>query len=362
MTPTAIALGNFDGVHLGHQAVIKQVLPAPCSSSLTSLSSSKPLPEAFSQAATHPLEPLAMQGFSQRLGLSPEQASSTVDRAHRTRPSLATPVPTVMTFFPHPQEFFSGQSRPLLTPLTEKAAQISRLGIGQLVLLPFNQALADLSPEAFVEALLIKQLRAQQISVGKDFCFGKNRQGTVEDLKSLAQRYGVQVHIAPFVNSGTERISSSRIRSALAQADLTTAKHLLGRPYSLLGRVVQGQQLGRLLGFPTANLSVPPDKFLPCYGVYSVWVQGTTTIPSHALPGVMNIGLRPTVEGLKPTVEVHLLHWSGDLYGKTLQVFLHSYLRPEQKFDGLDDLKAQIQQDCQTALALLTKAPVGNLS
>ncbi|NJL46681.1 MAG: bifunctional riboflavin kinase/FAD synthetase [Leptolyngbyaceae cyanobacterium SM2_5_2] len=366
ITPTAIALGNFDGVHLGHQAVIRQILsapglPAPAEPFLSLASGESSNPIISSDIPLDLSQPVSIQGFSQRLGLSPEQANSTASRADQARASLAKPVPTVMTFFPHPQEFFSSQARPLLTPLPEKAAQINRLGLGQLVLLPFNQALANLSPEAFVETLLIKQLRAQQISVGRDFCFGKNRQGTVEDLKALAQRHGVQVHIAPFVNFGTERISSSRIRAALTQADLATAEQLLGRPYSLSGRVVQGQQLGRLLGFPTANLTVPPDKFLPRYGVYSVWVQGATATPGQAWPGVMNLGLRPTVDGAKPTIEVHLLRWSGDLYGKTLQVFLHGYLRPEQKFDGLDDLKAQIQQDCQTALALLTKAPVGNL-
>ncbi len=358
ITPTAIALGNFDGVHLGHQAVIKQVLPDPTP---PQLSLQMPLDSAVAPGPP-PLPATPLQGFSQRLGLSPEQARSTAGLTRYASRGLATPVPTVMTFFPHPQEFFSGRSRPLLTPLTEKAAQISRLGVGQLVLLPFNAALAELSPEAFVETLLVKQLRAKHISVGKDFCFGKNRQGTVDDLKILAQRYDVTVHVASFVNLGSERISSSRIRAALTEADLTTAESLLGRPYSLSGRVVQGQQLGRVLGFPTANLSVPPDKFLPCYGVYSVWVQGAATIPGQALPGVMNLGLRPTVDGLRPTVEVHLLHWSGDLYGKTLQVFLQHYVRPEQKFESLDALKTQIHQDCQVALTSLTKAPVGNLS
>jgi riboflavin kinase/FMN adenylyltransferase len=265
-------------------------------------------------------------------------------------------MPTVVTFFPHPQEFFSGQSRPLLTPLAEKAAQISRLGVGQLVLLPFNRELAALSPQAFVDILLIQQLRAQRISVGQDFCFGKHRAGTVEDLKTLAGRHGVDVWVAPLQRQGTERISSSRIREALALGRLATAQALLGRPYSLTGRVVQGQQLGRRLGFPTANLKPPPDKFLPKHGVYSVWVEGVSGSPDRPLPGVLNIGTRPTIEGLTITVEVHLPGWSGDLYGQTLGLVLQDYLRPEQKFPSLDALKDQIQQDCRMALASLAEA------
>lgn len=260
-----------------------------------------------------------------------------------------------MTFFPHPQEFFSGQARSLLTPLPEKAAQISRLGIEQLVLLPFDQHLANLSPEAFVEALLVQQLQVQQICVGKDFCFGQRRQGNVEDLKTLAARYGVQVHIAPITCCGTERISSSRVRQALEKTDLDTVKALLGRPYSLTGRVVQGQQLGRTIGFPTANLSLPAEKFLPQTGVYSGWVQGATQTPYPLVPAVMNLGNRPTVRGVALTAEVHLLNWEGDLYGKTLEVHLHSFLRPEQKFDGLDALKAQIQRDCGRAWGELAR-------
>ncbi|TVQ06959.1 MAG: bifunctional riboflavin kinase/FAD synthetase [Leptolyngbya sp. DLM2.Bin27] len=333
LTPTAIALGNFDGVHLGHQAVIGPVVPTE-----------------GGEARLAPPLTAVLSGFSHRQGDNLQHGSQSGARS-------TTPVPTVMTFFPHPQEFFSGQQRPLLTPLPEKAAQISRMGIEQLVLLPFNQQLAHLSPEAFVETLLVKQLQVQQISVGKDFCFGRQRQGTVDDLKALAARHGVQVHIAPLTCQGAERISSSRIRQALENTDLKTVEALLGRPYSLVGRVVQGQQLGRTIGFPTANLHLPADKFLPRTGVYSVWVQGATLHPYPMVPGVMNLGHRPTVNGLTLTAEVHLLNWQGDLYGKTLEVYLHSFLRPEQKFDSLDALKAQIQSDCQRSQRDLARSP-----
>jgi riboflavin kinase/FMN adenylyltransferase len=339
ITPTAIALGNFDGVHLGHQAVIEPVVPA----------SSYRVEPAIGGTS----HGFGLQGFSDRQARQPK-----LDRdGYQPIDPKETPMPTVMTFFPHPQEFFSGRSRPLLTPLPEKATQISRLGIGQLLLLPFTQHLADLSPEAFVEQLLVQKLRVQYISVGKDFCFGKRRQGTVDDLKTLAQRHGVQVHIAPLTCLGTERISSSRIRQALETTDLRLVKQLLGRPYSLGGRVVRGQRLGHTLGFPTANLQLSKDKVLPPNGVYSVWVQGATAAPYPLVPAVMNLGTRPTVKGGTLTAEVHLLNWTGDLYGKTLEVYLHGFLRPEQKFESLDGLKDQIQQDCQRALGELAQSP-----
>lgn len=347
ITPTAIALGNFDGVHLGHQGVIQQVLAQTAEALPSAPLTRSPLPQD-----------IALRGFSRRGG---QEAQPLTTSGFAQRGLLTTPMPTVMTFFPHPQEFFTGQSRPLLTPIPEKAACISRLGIGQLVLLPFNRELAELSPQEFVETLLIKQLKVQHISVGQDFCFGKKRQGTVDDLKTLTQPYGIEVQVAPLSCLNADRISSSRIRAALSAGDLATAEALLGRPYSLTGWVTQGQQLGRTLGFPTANLQVPADKFLPPQGVYSVWVQGAAPVASQSLPGVMNIGMRPTVQGIDLTVEVHLLNWSGDLYGKTLHVFLNSYLRPEQKFNSLDALKDQIQQDCQAALASLAKASVANL-
>ncbi|MFQ4139098.1 bifunctional riboflavin kinase/FAD synthetase [Nodosilinea sp. PGN35] len=341
ITPTAIALGNFDGVHLGHQAVIRAVVPLAAQR--------QGLPRAELPPAGMPLRGLSHRQRSQlslpSAGVQPEAGR-------------VTPMPTVMTFFPHPQEFFSGKARPLLTPLPEKAAQISRLGIGQLVLLPFDQSLANLSPADFVDTLLVKHLRVQHISVGKDFCFGKRRQGTVDDLKTLAARHGVQVHIAPPVDLGADRISSSRIRQALEKTDLETAKALLGRPFSLVGRVVPGQQLGRTIGFPTANLYLPAEKFLPPTGVYSVRVHGATPTPYPLVPGVMNLGTRPTVKGVALIAEVHLLNWQGDLYGKTLEVYLHSFLRPEQKFGGLDDLKAQIQRDCGQALEELARSPL----
>lgn len=304
LTPTRAALGNFDGVHRGHRQVIAPALT--------------PLPNAPHSYGT------------------------------------------VVTFSPHPQEFFSGEGRSLLTPPEEKAQQLAALGVEQLVLLPFDQALAQLSPEAFVEQILIQALACQIISVGEDFCFGRGRRGTVADLQRLAEAQGVAVRVATLQRQKGDRISSSRIRTALESGDIEAVRPLLGRRYSLQGVVVQGQQLGRSLGFPTANLQLPERKFLPRLGVYAVEVSslpGVATALSPALaspklehhPAVMNLGLRPTVAGQGITTEVHLLDWQGDLYGQRLKVELVQFLRPEQRFDGLQDLKAQILVDADQA-------------
>lgn len=296
-TPTAIALGNFDGIHQGHQLVLQAIINS--------------LPS-------------------------------------RQQPHV---YPSVVSFTPHPREFFTGGKLELLTPIPEKAELLSSLGIEQLILLPFNQDLAALSPHEFVEQILVKQLQARQISVGSDFRFGYQRKGTGSDLKNIAANFGIKVHLNSLYQyqdsqNQTVRVSSSLIRQALLKGDMNTANNMLGRPYSLLGTVVTGQQLGRTIGFPTANLQLPPAKFLPRYGVYLVDVLVDKTV----VKGVMNLGCRPTVAGATPTIEVHLLNWSGDLYGQNLQVNLLRFLRPEQKFPNLEALKQQIAKDCQAAL------------
>ena len=299
-TPTAIALGNFDGIHQGHQRVLRQL----------------------------------------------------VTQSHQAAPPLH---PAVVSFSPHPKAFFSGQSQALLTPAEEKAALLDALSIEQLVLLPFNQDLAQLSPEAFVTKILLKTLHVQHISVGADFRFGYQRQGTINDLRELGQNYNFQVTISDLLTLDQQRVSSSRIREALTHGELDLANHLLGRPYELTGTVVKGQQLGRTLGFPTANLALPADKLRPKYGVYAGWV----TLPSTTTPlaAVLNIGERPTVNGVCATAEVHLLDWSGDLYDQKVSFHLEHYLRPEQKFSGLPALKQQITLDCQQARQLLQNLP-----
>ncbi len=296
LKPTAVALGNFDGVHRGHQQVIQPVLK----------NSGK--------------------------------------------------IATVVTFNPHPQEFFTGKSRSLLTPQSEKVQELERLGVEQLVLLPFDLELACLSPQEFVEKILVQQLRSLSISVGQDFCFGKERRGTVTDLRAIASNFGIPTTIVPLHTCEGERISSSAIRQALEQGNLDRAKQLLGRAYSLVGTVVTGKKLGRTIGFPTANIDLPIEKFLPSNGVYAVKV--CIAEDKSPIAGVMNIGNRPTVNGTNQSVEVYLIDWSGDLYGKILTVELEQFLRPEQKFESLDALKAQIIIDCDRAKATLETPPL----
>jgi riboflavin kinase/FMN adenylyltransferase len=326
LTPTTVALGNFDGVHRGHQQVIKPIL---CNKSISPALTMMPL----SNEQQNRLE-------------EPDLLNHQAIRNHVYS--------TVATFTPHPREFFSGTNWKFLTPKAEKVLKLKSLGVEQLALLPFNQELASLSPEQFVEQILVQQLKATQVSVGEDFQFGYKRSGTSSDLKAIASNYGIDVTIVSLQTCQGERISSSGIRHLLEQGNVSQANRLLGHPYTLTGLVVKGQQLGRTIGFPTANLQLPPDKFLPRSGVYCVGVWGdslVSTVPFQ--PGVMNIGHRPTVNGTTLTVEVHLLDWSGDLYGQTLTVSLEEFLRPEQKFASLDALKLQIQADCEAAKAFL---------
>lgn len=288
-SPTAIALGNFDGLHLGHQRVISAILGTP-------------------------------------------------------------QISTVVSFDPHPQEFFSKTLRPQLTPLPEKQVLLERLGVQQLVVLPFTASLAQLSYTEFMERILQNYLQAERIAVGFNFRFGKDRKGTIYDLKRV---WGDRLTIISEQSlSEAVRISSSNIRTALGNGNLELAQRMLGRPYSLTGTVVHGQQLGRKLGFPTANLLLPERKFLPRYGVYAVHVD---CIHGSNLVGVMNIGMRPTVENghirdvHRPVIEVHIIDWEGNLYGSEMRVKLMGFLRPEQKFHSLEELKQQIIRDCSSA-------------
>ncbi len=289
---------------------------------------------------------------------------------------------TLVTFHPHPRQFFSGAAHNLLTPLPEKIAYLESLGLEQIVLLPFNQKLAALTPTEFVAEILVKQLQAIQVSVGANFHFGCDRAGNAQDLERLANHHGISTKIIPLQNLTIPpdlepnlpsnhpsheypRVSSSSIRHHLALGHIRTANLLLGRAYTLQGQVIYGQQLGRSIGFPTANLDISLDKFLPKYGVYAVVV----ILGDQRLPGVMNVGDRPSVAKQNrpsvktngnqeeiPTVEVHLLDWQGNLYGKTLTVELIEFLRPEQKFPSLDALKAQIAEDAEVArLTIMTE-------
>ncbi|PSB32165.1 bifunctional riboflavin kinase/FAD synthetase [filamentous cyanobacterium Phorm 46] len=372
LTPTSVALGNFDGLHLGHRQVVQPIL---------NRSTFEPNSATVSASG----QSLRSNPGKDQNSESKHPATCNNDSASNSLSGLTSdaddrPYSTVVTFDPHPQEFFTGQPKKLLTPLAEKVELLAAMGVEQLVLLPFDRELAALTAAEFVEEILVRQLQASRISVGLDFRFGRGRAGTAVDLQSIASSYGIDVTLAPLYSCGEgDRISSSAIREALASGDLRKAHQLLGRPYSLVGTVVGGQRLGRTIGFPTANIELPPEKFLPRFGVYAVqvliknqaveikdpsfsydWKHPQSPISGKAsdlsiLSGVMNVGCRPTVDGQQPTIEIHLLDWSGDLYGQTLSASLVEYLRPEQKFASLDALKTQIQADCDVARKVLSK-------
>jgi riboflavin kinase / FMN adenylyltransferase len=324
LKPTAVALGKFDGVHLGHHRVIQPILPP-----------------AF-----------------------PEDRGENGQNLPSSTPAEQT-YSTVVTFDPHPLEFFTGQPRTWLTPLDEKVAQLRSLGVQQLVLLPFDRELSALSPQDFVEQILVKKLQCRRISVGADFCFGKQRRGTAKDLQLIAAQHNIPVTIVSlqtYTDSPPNQeapISTSLIRHHLENGEIKNANLLLGRPYTLIGTVIPGQKMGRTIGFPTANLQLPKDKFIPRQGVYAVRLAIVSDTPDatyvYDILGVMNIGNRPTVNGSNLSVEVHLFDWSSDLYGKKLAVQLVEFLRPEEKFPSLEDLKTQIQLDCTLARELLSR-------
>lgn len=289
-----LTIGNFDGVHLGHRKVIEQV-----------------------------------QKQAKMLGL----------------PSV------VMFFEPLPTEYFKPQQAPVrLMNMREKIAYFQNEAINWVVLLRFDASLAKLTALEFVKKILINDLNIKHIIVGDDFCFGQNRQGDFDFLQSQGQKNGFTVEAMPTHSFDQQRISSTRVRKALEQVDLEQAKILMGHPFRFDGRVIHGKKLGRQLGFRTLNLN-PKRVQMPVSGVFAVTVLG---IDAKPWPGVANIGTRPTVHGLRPSIEVHLFNWHKDIYGQHVQVELQYFIRPEQKFENLDTLKQQISQDASQAKKLLS--------
>ena len=290
--PTAIALGSFDGLHRGHRRVIAAVTGAGSSDQ----------------------EPV---------------------------------IPTVVSFWPHPREVLHGEPRLRLDLPEEKLELLEPLGIEQLVLVPFTRQLAALTPESFVREVLADRLQARRIAVGTNFRFGVDRSGDVNELARIGASLGIDVRVLPMLWDGAERVSSSRIRRALAAGDIQEAARLLERPYRFSGLVVRGRGLGRQLGWPTANLAVDGRKFLPLEGVYSAlaWRDG------EAMAAVMNLGPQPTVDPLAPSaVEVHLLGRTLELVGERLTVQPLGLLRRQQAFASLEDLSRQIRLDADRAL------------
>lgn len=302
VAPTALTIGNFDGVHLGHRALLARL----------------------------------------------------IDIAHQQNGQA-----TVLTFEPHPREFFSPASAPArLATLREKLELLAECGVDQVVVSPFNAVLAAISAEAFVRQILLQQLNCRHLIVGDDFRFGAKRAGDFSLLKRLFAEAGAQVESLDSVQVSGQRVASSAVREALLGGHMDLAARFLGRFYRMDGRVVAGKRLGRALGFPTANIFIRHSP-LPLTGVFVVQVDG---LLGGAVNGVANLGVRPTVDGdkvvMRPILEVHLLDFSNDIYGQHLQVsFLHK-LRSEQKFPDLNALKAQIACDAQAARAYFRNGAV----
>ena len=264
-------------------------------------------------------------------------------------------VPTVLTFEPHPRQFFAEQNRrPELSPpqingLRDKLSALRRAGIEQVLLARFNQQFAEMSAQDFIEQLLIQGLNARWLIVGEDFRFGRQRSGDVALLKKVGPQYGLEVHTLSEVKDQLgHRVSSSEVRATLAAGDLTRTQSLLGRPYAMTGHVVHGKKLGRTLNMPTLNMRVTP-RCAARSGIYVVRVHG---LAPQALPGVASLGVRPTVEDDgRILLETHLFDVNIDAYGKLIRVELLKHLRDEEKFPDLPTLTAAMHADAQHARA-----------
>ena len=289
------ALGNFDGVHHGHQAVVKTAIEK-----------------------------------AKGMGIAA----------------------CVLTLEPHPRSLFKPDIPPFrLTPEPVKIRLLHALGVDHIVVQPFTQAFSGLPATDFVNDILIKTYGVQHIIAGFDFVFGHQRLGNMKNLRSWLAPHGIGVtEVTPFRDSGGEIMSSSRTREALQKGDLATAERILGRPWSISGIIQHGAQRGRALSVPTANVFLG-DYLRPRFGVYAI--QARPVGAHNTIEGVANIGVRPTVDGSTETLEFHLFDFHNDIYGQEWEVELIDFIRPEQAFSGLDTLQNQIMQDIATAKSRL---------
>lgn len=290
------AIGNFDGVHLGHRAVI--------------------------------------------------------DTARAVASGTGAPL-GVMTFEPHPREVFNPGSAPFrLMNAEARAHRLEKVGIDVLYELPFTRALSDLEPEAFSRQIILEALGLSHVVVGQDFCFGKARAGTASDLRRHGEAMGFGVTVSPLLSVGPGRVSSTAIREALTEGRPRDAAAMLGHWHRIDGPVIQGDQRGRLLGYPTANLSIE-GLHPPRFGVYAVNADVLSGPHKGSYHGAASIGVRPTFGVNTANCETFLFDFAGDLYGTHLSVALVEFLRPEERFDGVEALIAQMDADCLRARGIL---------
>lgn len=289
---TAVTFGVFDGIHLGHQAVINTLLKHATHDNLTSV---------------------------------------------------------LVGFYPHPLAFLAPERcPPLLTPLSKRVEILQQFGVDEIVMLSFDAQIASMSPESFVERVLIEKCRAKHVVVGYACQFGKNRAGNAERLVELSMEYAFAVSVVPPTEIDGAPVHSTRIREALAQGDLQQSSQLLGRPYSLIGTVVHGDGRGREIGFPTANIETQ-NQVYPPNGVYAIRAK----LEERWLEGVLNIGTRPTFNGVNIQVEGHFFNFDEIIYGKPIEIFFVEKIRSERKFPSPEFLIQQIQRDIAAAMEIL---------
>ncbi len=291
-----ITLGTFDGVHKGHQKILKKLIKEAKKLNLESI---------------------------------------------------------VLTFFPHPRTVLN-PSFPLklINTINERTRLIEKSGIDTLITHPFDKNFSELSPEEFVKDILVNKLNIKKILIGYNHRFGKNRTAGIKDLKTLGIKYNFKVIEISVQEQNNVSISSTKIRNSIIQGNIKKAKSYLGYDLSLKGRVVKGNEIGRTIGFPTANLEIEEDyKLIPKNGVYLI----STILEKQFFFGMMNIGVKPTLEIEKESIEVNLFDWRKDIYGEFIEVFILDYIRDETKFDSLIDLTDQIKIDKKTCLKLIEK-------
>lgn len=300
-----ITIGTFDGVHLGHQQIIKQL-----------------------------------------------KAEATTIHGETV----------IITFHPHPRKIVAGKSHiRILNTLEEKIALLDDKGVDHVVVIPFNETFANQPAEEYVFNFLVKKFHPHTIIIGYDHRFGKGRIGDYHLLEDLGLQYNYLVKEIPEHILNEVIISSTKVREALLHSEIKIANKYLGYSYFFEGTIIEGNKLGRTIGYPTANIQIEDEeKLVPGNGVYAVTVElkteeAFTQTASGLLKGMMNIGVRPTVDGTKRVIEVNLFDFDADVYGQTVRVYVHQYLRGEVKFNGLDELKNQLAIDKQTALNLLDR-------
>lgn len=290
---SVVALGNFDGVHKGHQKLLQKA---------TSLAKKKDF------------------------------------------------LAVALSFYPHPTWVLGNNPKPLVMSRQDRRHQIEKEGIDLFIEYPFTVEFANISPELFFAEILIKKLHAKAVVIGSNYFFGKNKAGNVECMRKLGEKYDVEILVVDIVKIDGQVISSTKIRSLITQGKMEDAKELLGHPYSVMGTVIHGKKLGRTIGFPTLNMEADSDRIYPPNGVYATTVK----VYNDTYWGITNIGYNPTVDGKTKMIETHLIDYEGHLYGEQVEISFHHFIRGEKRFDSVAELAHQITIDTELARNFLS--------